>query len=60
MTSEDIKAYGIKNAVFLNSQPASDASALKFEALRNCKKWELDEENLLITKQDDEIVQIAL
>ena len=60
MTSEDVKNSGIKSTIYTNKQTAADASDLIFEACRECKSWEIKKNNLLITKNDGNVVQIAL
>ena len=60
MTTEDVKNYGIKSMIYTNKQTADDASNLRFEACRNCKAFEIKGSELTVTKNDGNIVQVAL
>ena len=60
MITDDISSYGLRNVIYTNRQEAADASDLRFDALRKCKKWEIKKEFLIITTENGEIVQIAL
>lgn len=60
MTTDDVNTEGLTSLIFSNQQFAPDASDLAFDACRLCKSWELKDGNLLVTRNDDEIVEIAL
>lgn len=60
MTSEDLKAEGLKDGVLTNREPAEDASDLKFDTLRRCASWKLYGAKLIVTTITEEIVEIAL
>ena len=60
MITDDIEAYGIRNVIYTNRQSAANSSDLRFDSLRNCKKYEIKDDKLLVTDKNGEIVQIAL
>ena len=60
MITDDVTSYGLNNMIYTSREAAQDASDLRFDALRNCKKWKLKNENLIITTSNGDIVQIAL
>lgn len=60
MTTEDAQNFGLHKFIYTNHNTADDASDLKFEPCRICREWEIDGDNLLITRSDDKIVQVAL
>ena len=60
MTTSDAENIGLQNFIYTNREVADDASDLRFQACRFCKSWEIDDTNLLVTRNDEEIVQIAL
>ena len=60
MITDDVTSYGLKNMIYTNRQAAADASDLRFDSLRNCQKWEIENEKLVVTAENGEIVQIAL
>ena len=60
MTSEDLKAEGLKDLTFTNRHDAYDASDLKFDICRKCDSWELDGAKLLVTTKNEDVVEVAL
>ena len=60
MTTADAEEIGLCNFIYTNRSTAEDLSDLKFESCRYCEKWELDGKDLLITRNDEEVVRIAL
>ncbi len=60
MTTADTEGTGLVNFIYTNHETADDASDLRFQACRTCTDWEIDSNNLFITRNDGEIVQVAL
>lgn len=60
MTSADVSAEGLNNVVYMNQQPAQDSSDLHFDQCRSCKAWKIKNNSLLVTRSDDETVEISL
>ena len=60
LTSAQLEKLGYKNLIYTNRQQAQKAEDNRFSALRNCTKWEIDGENLLVTDKNGKVVQIAL
>ena len=60
MTTEDLKAEGLKNPVFTNREDAIDASDLKFDICRKCDSYTLEGAKLLVTTKNEDIVEVAL
>ena len=60
MTTDDAQNFGLQSFIYTNQSTAADSSDLRFQACRNCTEWRIDGQKLLITRNDDEIVQIAL
>lgn len=60
MTTDDVIGMGYTNLIYTNREIAEDSSDLTFEACRFCSEWTVEGNNLIITKNDDEIVRIAL
>ena len=60
MTTKQIKNEGLKDLVYTNRAPADDASDLKFDVCVKCVSWKLDGAKLLITTNNEEVVEVAL
>lgn len=60
MTTEDVNAAGLSGMIYSNDDVAMDASDLDFDACRSCKSWEINGDSLLITRADQEVVEISL
>ena len=60
MTSDDCSQIGLQNFIYSNKETSADASDLRFQACRFCSEWEINDENLVVTRSDGEIVQVAL
>lgn len=60
MTTSDVNAEGLTNLTYTNQQTASDSSDLHFDQCRSCKSWEINGNSLLVTRSDDEIIEIIL
>jgi hypothetical protein len=60
MTTDDAKTAGIKSMIYTNKVTAANASDLRFEACRDCEKWEIKSDKLLVAKKGGTIVQVAL
>jgi len=60
MNSEELEKLGYKNLIYTNRQEAAKADGNRFSALRNCTRWEIEGEKLVVTDDDGNIVQVAL
>jgi hypothetical protein len=60
MTTDDVNTQGATSLILSNQETAPDASDLSFDVCRECKSWEIKDSNLLVTKNDDTVVEIAL
>lgn len=60
MTTDDVKASGLNGMIYSNDEQAEDASNMDFDACRSCKSWELNGSSLLVTRADNEVVEITL
>ena len=62
MTNDDAKAEGLKNFIYSNREKAPVCDNPYFDACRMCSAWEIsdDNKNLLVTRKDGNVVEIAL
>ena len=62
MTNEDAAGEGLSGFMFSNRASAPACDNPYFDICRQCKAWEIskDGKNLLVTQNNDEIVQVAL
>lgn len=60
MTTDDVKASGLNGMIYSNDEQAEDASDMDFDACRSCKSWKLNGSSLLVTRADNEVVEITL
>jgi hypothetical protein len=60
MTSEEVNNNGQTTMLLSNQQSAPDASDLTFDVLRESKSWEIKDDSLLVTVNNDDVVEIAL
>lgn len=60
MTDDDLKTEGIKSVKFSNNGVPSLVNDNRFSACRKGEKWEVKDNQLIITQNTDKIVKIAL
>jgi hypothetical protein len=60
MTSDEVNDEGLSNLLYTTRQEADLADDTRFDVCRHCTAWEIKDNNLLVTNDGGEIVQISL